>query len=74
MRSVLPQRTWLAFFVLGTLNNLTFVVNNSDANDILPGNVGVIYAINCVPELLLKATCAAAAFELRLVRGPFGKA
>ena len=50
------SRPVVAFFLLGTLNNLTFVVNNAGAQQILPGNVGVIYIINCLPELLVKAT------------------
>ena len=46
----------LAFFLLGTLNNTTLVINNAGANGILPDAVGVIYVTNVVPELLVKLT------------------
>jgi hypothetical protein len=49
-------RNTLACFLLGTLNNLTLVINNAGANSILPGEIGVIYIINVLPELIVKAT------------------
>lgn len=49
-------RNALACFLLGTLNNLTLVINNAGATTILPGEVGVIYVVNVVPELIVKAT------------------
>ena len=45
-----------AFFLLGLFNNLTFVINSASAPSILPGAVGVVYIINCVPGLLVKLT------------------
>ena len=50
------RRTVLAFFLLGLFNNLTFVINSAAAPAILPGAVGVVYIINCVPGLLVKLT------------------
>ena len=52
----LPRRNTIAFFLLGLLNNLTYVVNNADAGAILPGSIAVIYIINTIPELAVKAT------------------
>jgi hypothetical protein len=54
--SVRPHRNTVAFFFLGLLNNLTYVVNNAGAGDILPDSIAVIYIINTLPELALKAT------------------
>ena len=50
------RRTVVAFFLLGLFNNLTFVINSAAAPAILPGAVGVVYIINCVPGLLVKLT------------------
>ena len=50
------RRTIAAFFLLGLFNNLTFVINSASAPSILPGAVGVVYIINCVPGLLVKLT------------------
>ena len=49
-------RTTLAFFLLGMLNNLTFVVNNAGASDILSNAIGVVYLVNIMPELCCKLT------------------
>ena len=56
MRDLLPTRLFIASFLMGTLNNLTFVVNAAGATNLLPGAVGVVYIINVAPELLLKGT------------------
>ena len=52
----MADRNAVAFFLLGLLNNLTFVVNNAGAMDILPSDVGVIYLLNSVPELIVKVS------------------
>ena len=49
-------RNVLAFFLLGLLNNLTFVLNSAGAGDILPDAIAVVYIIQSLPELLVKAT------------------
>ena len=49
-------RNVLACFLLGTFNNLMGVVNTAGANDILPSEVGVVYIVNVLPELVIKAT------------------
>ena len=56
LRAWLPSRLALACFLMGTLNNLTFVVNNAVATTLLPGQVGLVYIINVCPELLVKGT------------------
>ena len=56
LQSLLPSRLALACFAIGTINNLTFVVNNAGATELLPGHVGLIYIINTFPELFVKGT------------------
>lgn len=50
------MRNAAACFLLGTFNNLMGVINTAGANKILPGEVGVIYIVNVMPELIVKAT------------------
>ena len=51
-----PSKATVAFFLMGTLNNLTFVVNAAGASELLPGQVALVYIINSSPELLVKGT------------------
>ena len=53
---LLPSRLVIGCFLMGTINNLTFVITNSSATDILPGHVGIVYIINTLPELIVKGT------------------
>ena len=49
-------RLSLAAFLMGTANNLTFVVSNASATNLMPVNVGIVYMVNILPELLLKGS------------------
>ena len=56
MLTTTGRRNAVAFFLLGMLNNLTFVVNNAGASDILSNAIGVVYLVNIMPELCCKLT------------------
>lgn len=45
-----------AYFLLGLFNNITYVVNNAGAGDIVPGDIGLIYITGIVPTLIVKIT------------------
>lgn len=49
-------RNVAAFFFLGLFNNITYVVNNAGAGDIVPGDYGLIYITSILPTLLIKLT------------------
>jgi len=49
-------RNLVAFFLLGLLNNVTYVLMNAGAGDIVPGNYAVIYLCNIFPSMLVKIT------------------
>ena len=50
------RRNLIAFFLLGLLNNCTYVLLNAGAGDIVPGEYAVIYLCNIVPSLIVKLT------------------
>lgn len=41
---------------MGFLNNVTYVVNNAGAGDIVPGNYALIYVFGVLPSFLIKLT------------------
>ena len=49
-------REFAAFLILGLMNNLAWVTTNANAGDIYPGGVGIVYAVNSVPEIVIKIT------------------
>ncbi|CAM9529263.1 unnamed protein product, partial [Heterosigma akashiwo] len=49
-------RNTLAFFILGVLNNASYVIMLACAKDIESGGVGVVYLADVVPCFLVKIT------------------
>ena len=50
------RRERLGFVLLGLLNNLSFVVSNAHAGELLPGQLALVYIINTIPGLAVKLT------------------
>jgi len=49
-------RNLIAFWALGFLNNVVYVANNASADDIAPGNYGLIYLCSVGWSMLVKMT------------------
>ena len=49
-------RNVVGFWLLGFLTNVTYVVNNAGAGDIVPGNYALIYVCGVLPSFLIKLT------------------
>eukprot|EP00808_Paulinella_micropora_P020025 g58266.t1 len=54
-RSVM-LRAVVAFWLLGLLNNASFVIMAAGAKQILDGGVGVVYLSNIMPGLIMKGS------------------
>lgn len=49
-------RNLMGFFLMGLLNNVTYVMMNAGAGDIVPGEYAVIYLCNIAPSMVVKLT------------------
>lgn len=49
-------RNYTAFWLLGLLNNASYVVMMAVAKDILPGAVGVVFFVNVFPAMFIKVS------------------
>ena len=47
---------FIAFFIIGIINNSTYVIMNAGAKEIAPSAVGFVYVCNVVPSFLCKLT------------------
>ena len=50
------KRDFIAFFIIGIINNSTYVIMNAGAKEIAPSAVGFVYVCNVVPSFLCKLT------------------
>ena len=50
------RRNIIGFWLMGFLTNVTYVVNNAGAGDIVPGNYALIYVCGVLPSFLIKLT------------------
>ena len=57
-RSASPycKREFVAFFIIGIINNSTYVIMNAGAKEIAPSAVGFVYVCNVLPSFLTKLT------------------
>eukprot|EP00913_Durusdinium_trenchii_P024057 g22593.t1 len=51
-----PYRMYIAFWILGLLNNFLWVTMNAGANSINKAGIGMVYLANVVPSLTMKLT------------------
>mmetsp|Transcript_6792 Transcript_6792/g.15206 ORF Transcript_6792/g.15206 Transcript_6792/m.15206 type:complete len:177 (+) Transcript_6792:217-747(+) len=49
-------RNVIGFWIMGLLNNSIYVVMNAGAKSISAGGVGLVYAVNIAPALIIKGT------------------
>jgi hypothetical protein len=54
VRDLLPAPLTAAFFVCGLMNNLVYVVALSGAEDLLPGNAGIVLLADILPTMAIK--------------------
>ena len=50
------RRNVVGFWLMGFFTNVTYVVNNAGAGDIVPGNYALIYVCGVLPSFLIKLT------------------
>ena len=50
------KRDFVAFFIIGIINNSTYVIMNAGAKEIAPSAVGFVYVCNVLPSFLTKLT------------------
>ena len=68
-----PMSTWDAvlWWLIGTLNNISFVICAASAKDILPSSVGIVYLANSFPSLLIRFSAPywfdKVSYELRML-------
>jgi len=51
-----PYRNFIAFWILGLLNNFLYVTMNAGAEDINEAGIALVYLANILPTLLVKLT------------------
>ena len=49
-------REFITFFLIGILNNSTYVIMNAGAKEIAPSAVGFVYVCNVAPSFITKLT------------------